>query len=178
MTPGSINLSFVEESMRGVDAVRSALQSTHHLVTWFLGDLSDADLVVRPTPGANHIAWQMGHLIQSEPGLIRSTLPQAVYPELPASFADKHSKEGQAKESPADFCTRAEYIDLFTRTRQATIAALEALTDADLDRPTEGRMAQFAPTLGSLFLLVSNHALMHGGQFSVVRRKLGKPVLF
>ena len=39
-------------------------------------------------------------------------------------------------------------------------------------------MAQFAPTLGSLFLLVSNHALMHGGQFSVVRRKLGKPVLF
>jgi hypothetical protein len=39
-------------------------------------------------------------------------------------------------------------------------------------------MAPFAPTLGALFVLVANHALMHGGQFSVVRRKLGKPVLF
>ena len=43
---------------------------------------------------------------------------------------------------------------------------------------TTGQMAKFAPKLGNLFLLQANHALMHGGQFSVVRRKLGKPVLF
>ena len=35
-----------------------------------------------------------------------------------------------------------------------------------------------APTLGALLLLQSNHTLMHAGQFTVVRRKLGKPVLF
>jgi hypothetical protein len=39
-------------------------------------------------------------------------------------------------------------------------------------------MAKFAPRLGDLFQLVANHTLMHAGQFSVVRRKLGKPVLF
>jgi hypothetical protein len=164
--------------MRGVDAVRGALQSTQNLLTWFLGDLSDADLVVRPVPGANHIAWQMGHLIQSEQSIIGADVPTARYPELPAGFADRHNKESQAKETPGDFCSREEYVDLFTRTRQATIAALEGLSDADLDRPTQGTMKKYAPTLGSLFLLVSNHALMHGGQFSVVRRKLGKPVLF
>ncbi len=164
--------------MRGVDAVRTALQSTQQLVTWYLSDLSDADLVVRPVPGANHIAWQMGHLIAAEPRLIRSTLPDAAYPDLPAGFAEKHGKETASKEAPADFSTRAEYIDLFTKTRQATIAALDKLSDADLDRPTQGSMAPFAPTLGALFVLVANHALMHGGQFSVVRRKLGKPVLF
>jgi hypothetical protein len=27
-------------------------------------------------------------------------------------------------------------------------------------------------------LMVSKHTLMHGGQFSVIRRVLGKPVLF
>jgi uncharacterized damage-inducible protein DinB len=167
-----------EEHMRGVDAVRTALQSTHHLVTWFLGDLSDADLVVRPTPGANHIAWQMGHLILSERHLIGSNVPGAAYPDVPASFAQKHGKDGQAKEAPGDFCTKAEYVEQFTKTRQATIAALDKLSDADLDRPTPGDMKTYAPTLGALFLLVSNHALMHGGQFSVVRRKLGKPVLF
>jgi len=39
-------------------------------------------------------------------------------------------------------------------------------------------MAKIAPTLGALILLQSNHTLMHAGQFTVVRRKLGKPVLF
>jgi hypothetical protein len=39
-------------------------------------------------------------------------------------------------------------------------------------------MAKFAPTVMALFLLTANHQMMHAGQFSVVRRKLGKPVLF
>ncbi len=39
-------------------------------------------------------------------------------------------------------------------------------------------MARFAPTVGHLLLMLSNHDLMHAGQFSVLRRKLGKPVLF
>ena len=164
--------------MRGVDAVRQALQSTQALVTWFLSDLSDADLLVRPVPGANHVAWQIGHLVQSERALVSKQLPDASYPPLPDGFTERHAFDRQAKEAPGDFCTRAEYVDQFTTTRQATIAALDKLSDADLDRPTQGDMAKFAPTLGALFLLVANHSLMHGGQFSVVRRKLGKPVLF
>src|SRR5262249_40970452 len=103
MSADSSNPPFVGEAMRGSDAVRTALQSTPHLVTWFLGDLSDADLVVRPSPGANHIAWQMGHLIQSERHLIGSNVAASRYPDLPAGFAERHTKDGQARESPADF---------------------------------------------------------------------------
>jgi hypothetical protein len=164
-------------AMNGIDAIRTALKSTQHLVTWFLGDLSDADLLVRPTPGANHIAWQIGHVIAAEPQLA-SPLPGAAYPELPAGFAKQHSKDTQAIDPPTGFATKAEYVDLFNKVRQATLDTLGQLTDADLDRPTQGRMAPFAPTLGALLVLVSNHSLMHAGQFSVVRRKLGKPVLF
>jgi hypothetical protein len=164
--------------MTGVDAIRTALQATQHLVTWFLSDLSDADLLVRPAPGANHIAWQMGHLIVAEGGLARQQLPGVAYPELPAGFVKQHGKETQATDPPAGFATRAEYVDLFTRARQATLAALNKLNDAQLDQPNTGNMAAFAPTLGALLMLVSNHSLMHAGQFSVVRRKLGKPVLF
>jgi hypothetical protein len=51
------------------------------------------------------------------------------------------------------------------------------MSDADLDKPTAGDMAKYAPTLGGLFLLQANHTLMHAGQFTVVRRKLGKPVV-
>src|SRR5829696_6317165 len=80
-------------AMTGVDAIRTALQSTQHLVTWFLSDLSDADLLVRAAPGANHISWQLGHLIVAEGQLAREQLPEAPYPELPAGFARQHSKE-------------------------------------------------------------------------------------
>jgi hypothetical protein len=163
--------------MTGVDAIRTALKSTHHLVTWFLSDLSDADLLVRPAPAANHIAWQMGHLITSEPWMFKGNLP-GVAPELPAGFERQHGKETQMVDPPTGFATRDQYVELFTRVRNATLAALDKLTDADLDKPTTGSMAPFAPNLGALLLLTSNHSLMHAGQFSVVRRKLGKPVLF
>lgn len=164
--------------MHGVDAIRNALRSTQHLVTWFLEDLSDADLLVRPVPGANHIAWQMGHLIQAEPGLLRPQFPDAVYPDLPAGFAAQHGKATHDQDAPTGFATKATYVELSNKTRQATLALLDKLSDADLDRATVGSMATFAPTVGAMFLLVSNHSLMHAGQFSVVRRKLGKPVLF
>ncbi len=164
--------------MNGREAVKTALASTQHLLNWFLSDLSDADLLVRPVPGSNHIAWQLGHLIQAEPILLGKMLPAAQYAPLPADFADRHSSARANEDSPANFLTKAEYLAHFQKGRDATLAAVERLSDADLDRPTEGPMAQFAPTLGALLILAANHTLMHAGQFSVVRRKLGKPVLF
>ena len=108
--------------------------------------------------------------------LFRS-FPDAAYPELPAGFMDAYGAEGAKKDGPEGFLTKAEYLALFDAERTATIAALAKLSDADLDKPTTGQMAQFAPTLGHLFIAASNHTLMHAGQFTVVRRKLGKPVL-
>ena len=72
--------------MHGIQAIQATLKSTAGLPGWYLSDLSDADLLVRPTPGANHIAWQFGHLIESEPHLLKIILPDAKMPELPAGF--------------------------------------------------------------------------------------------
>jgi hypothetical protein len=163
--------------MTAKDALKTALASTQQVLSWYLSDLSDADLLVRPAPTANHIAWQLGHLIHAEVFLL-SQLPGAVYPELPAGFSDQHDKVTAGQESAQGFGTREQYLGLFNKVREATLANVGKLADADLDRPTQGRMAQFAPTLGALILLQSNHTLMHAGQFTVVRRKLGKPVLF
>lgn len=163
--------------MTGKDAIRYALESTRNMMSMYLSDLSDADLLVRPTPGANHIAWQLGHLIHSEPHLVKMALPDAQYPEFPANFGPNHAPEASKSDSPQGYLTKAEYLALFEKVRNATVAVLSKLSDADLDRPTQGNMAKFAPTAGALFLLVSNHTLMHAGQFTVVRRKLNKPVV-
>lgn len=164
--------------MRATDTIKSALNSTQHLLEWFVSDLSDTDLLVRAVPGANHIAWQLGHLIVSERGLIRSELPDTAYPELPAGFAEQHTKETATSDSPASFRTKGEYVELCKAVRAATLEAVDKLSDADLDRACTGRMAKMAPKLANLLLLAANHTMMHAGQFSVVRRKLGKPVLF
>ena len=164
--------------MNAKDAIQSALGSTQHMLEWFLSDLSDADLLVRPVPAANHIAWQVGHLINAEPHLIHMELPDAAYPALPVGFAEQHSKETSTSDAPAGFRTRDEYLGLAKQMRGATKAILDKLSDADLDRPSTGRMAKFAPRLADMFILVANHTMMHAGQFTVVRRKLGKPVLF
>jgi hypothetical protein len=143
-----------------------------------VSDLSDADLLVRPAPGANHIAWQLGHLIAAERSLLAPELPGAAYPELPVGWNDQHGKSMAAVEPAKGFATKAEYLNQFAKMREATLAALAKLSDADLDKPVSGNMKKFAPTLGALLMLQSNHTLMHAGQFTVVRRKLGKPVIF
>ena len=164
--------------MNGIEVIQAALEGTRFTTNWFLSDFSDADMFVRPAPTANHAAWQIGNVIVGDLFLVKEQLPDAVYPELPAGFAENHGKDGAAKDGPDGFLTKAEYIALFDSVRAATIAAVGKLSEADLDRPTVGQMAAFAPTLGKVLLLTSDHTLMHAGQFTVIRRLLGKPVLF
>ena len=164
--------------MNAKDAIKYGLTSTQNMVSMYLSDLSDADLLVRPAPKANHIAWQLGHLIHAECGMVKGNIPSAKPPALPDGFEKQHGKETSHADSAKGFLTKQQYLDLFNKARAATLEALAGLSEADLDKPTQGPIAPFAPKLGDLFNLQAHHALMHAGQFTVVRRKLDKPVLF
>ena len=72
---------------------------------------------------------------------------------------------------------KAQYLDLFYSVRKATLNNLEKMSEADLEKANTGPVAKFAPTLAALIILISNHTLMRAGQFTVVRRKLGKPIV-
>lgn len=164
--------------MNGIDVLNSSLESSRKMIEWIISDLSDADLLVRPVPEANHLAWQLGHLISAERSILLQQLPTAKLPELPAGFSEAHSKETASSNDPAAFSTKAEYVALLGSIRDATLSELAKLSDADLDRQTQGNLSGFFPTLASIFGMLSDHIMMHLGQASVVRRKLGKPVLF
>ena len=45
--------------MTGKEAVKAVLTSTKNWLNMYVADLSDADILVRPVPGANNIAWQL-----------------------------------------------------------------------------------------------------------------------
>ena len=159
--------------MNGREAIQTALEATKGNLPMYVRDFSDADLLVRPVPGANHAAWQIGNVIAGDVFFISHELPETPYPELPKGFYELHGNEGAKRDE--GFLTKAEYLALFEKVRDTTIAAVGKLTDADLDRPVTGKGKS---VLAGLFLMISNHTLMHAGQFSVIRRKLGKPVLF
>jgi hypothetical protein len=163
--------------MNAHDALRGAIASADSITTGYLNDLSDADLMVRPVPGINHIAWQLGHLIASENEMVGQTCPGTM-PALPAGFAEKHTNDTASNDDPKAFLRKDEYLRLYRQQREATLKALDSLTEADFDRPAPERFRHFVPTIGGIFNMQATHWLMHAGQWAVVRRKLGRKPLF
>ena len=58
--------------MNAKDVLLQTIGMGDHILNAYLGDLSDADLLLRPVEGQNHIAWQLGHLISSERSMVET----------------------------------------------------------------------------------------------------------
>jgi hypothetical protein len=142
-----------------------------------VGDFSDADMLVRPCSGANHAAWQIGHLIASEANMINACKPGAL-PELPAGFAAKFTSQTSRLDDAGAFPSKADLLKQYEKTRAATVQWVKSLTPEALNQPGPEPLRGMAPTTGHLVLLVLQHLAMHIGQIQAIRRKLGKPVLF
>jgi hypothetical protein len=161
--------------MNAKDVIRSTIATAHELLTTYVSDLTDAELMTRPAPEANHVAWQLGHLIASEHQMLSDA--GFTMPDLPEGLAEAHSKEAATSSEPAKFSTKQEYLRWMGEQRTATLNHLAAVADADLDKPTPEPIRSYAPTVGALFNIIGIHELMHAGQFAPVRRKLNKPIL-
>lgn len=164
--------------MRAKDVVKTALTSAQDTMLMLLGDLSDKDVTVRPAPSANNIAWQLAHLAVAEKFLLDGQLPGVQYPAVPEAITQLGTERTGKVDPAGGYLSKTQYLECVQAQRAATIAAVDKLSDSDLDKATTNSMAKFAPTLGALLILTANHTLMHGGQFTVVRRALNKPVVF
>lgn len=162
--------------MNAKDPIKHTLDMSDMVVNSYVGDLSDQDFLAIPVPGMNHIAWQLGHLISVERMVVEGIKPDSC-PELPAGFDGVHSTNSETKGTqPSQFYSKDEYLKFYAAQRAATKAVIDALSDADLDKPAPESFAQIAPTVGAVLNLVGQHYLMHAGQFVPVRRATGKPV--
>lgn len=162
--------------MNAKDAIRSSANLSTMVLKSYISDLDDADLMRRPAEGCNHLAWQLGHLISSEVHLLNCVAP-GKGPELPDGFAEAHSKEACGNDDPAAFRDKGTYVELLDQVRAASFAALDEYAESDLDNPAPEDFRSFCPTMGDMFTLIATHPMMHAGQFVIVRRQLGKPIL-
>lgn len=163
--------------MKAHDIIRGGFARSKMVLDTLLGDLSDAELLERPVPGANHVAWQLGHLIITLRFFGESIRPGSM-PALPAGFAERHGKDSARSDDAATFLPKQDYQRLLDQQRVALLALVDQLSEDQLDQETPPAIRGFAPKVGNMLALAAAHELMHSGQFTVLRRKLGKPVAF
>jgi len=155
------------------DAIRTQFTVADFMVERYLTDLSPSELLTRPAPDANHIAWQLGHLLSAETRLVEAAVPGAM-PALPAGFVERHSKDAAVSDKPTDFHSKEEYFELAKTVRAAALKALDSQSESDLDRPVSGRVPPWVKRAGDCFVTAAGHWVLHAGQWVVLRRKLGR----
>jgi uncharacterized damage-inducible protein DinB len=159
------------------DVLHGSLDRSKLVTEALLADLSDAELLERPVPQANHVAWQLGHMVASF-HFFGETVQPGSMPKLPEGFAERYNNEASGTNDPSAFLSKAEYLRLLEQQRQALAGVIAALPESRLEDDAPEPMRSYAPKIVDVLGMVAAHELMHAGQFTVVRRRLGKPVAF
>lgn len=163
--------------MNSREAIQVGLDMAEFVSLGYLEDLTEAEMLHRPAVGANHINWQVGHLIASENQIMEAAIPGSM-PALPSGFAEKYTKDTASINDPSKLLSKAELLKVYREQRVATLAALARLSDQDLDKPSPENIRSYAPHVAAAVSMQGSHWLMHAGQWAVVRRQLGRPPLF
>jgi len=160
------------------DVIVEILERSLAMLQKALTDFSDADMLVRPTPTANHAEWMIGHLCKSESFMLGACGGDTA-DLLPAGFADCYPQvKGQLPEV-ANPLGKQALIDLFTKVRGRTIAFVKAAGEEALLKQVPSPFNKGSMTTVMFMLMMpSLHGSLHLGQIQVIRRVLGKPILF
>ncbi|HEY1921949.1 MAG TPA: DinB family protein [Tepidisphaeraceae bacterium] len=160
--------------MSNAEMFSKNILQTRGMLDMFLKDFSDAEMLFRPAKTANHATWQMGHLVNSVRNMVSACDPSVAFP-----FEDdaRFGKSKASIDDPAFFPKKAELLGRFDQAMDIAAAWIAKLSDAQLAQPTPERMHAFAPTVANLAILLASHPFLHLGQFTVMRRALGKPIL-
>ncbi len=142
-----------------------------------LNDMSDADLIQRPVPAANNGLWQLGQLAAAEAQMMNACAGRTIS-ELPAGFAERYTRETASSNDPAKLGNKADLVALLEKVRENTCKWVATLSADDMAKPAPEKMRRMCATVGHVIHLLPGHVSMHVGQIQVLRRKLGKPILF
>jgi uncharacterized damage-inducible protein DinB len=160
------------------DAIRYSLTMADQATMRALATIDDAPLTFPTENGGCHPLWVMGHLAFVE-GLTHEMLGGT---NPVAHWAAIFGQDTAPTADPAQYPAFAKVRDQYVELRKRNLQLLEAMTEADLDRPTasqpKGLEEHFA-TFGKALLTVALHQMAHRGQITDAFRAAGRatPVL-
>lgn len=163
--------------MNAIQFVQLSLEMSKNWVLGLAADAQDVALT-RPTPkGGNHPLWCIGHLAFAEGNLVHKYIKGEANPM--AEWAELFDAGTQPSDDASAYPSFEELMGKFQSIRADTMALVETLSDADLDKPSkaEGEMQEWFGTVGQCLAAIPIHFGFHGGQIADARRAAGKPPL-
>lgn len=163
--------------MNTIDFIKFSLESSTGWAMGLINDMKDAPLAQPTSSGGNHPTWVLGHLARAESDLLDGFIlgqPNR-FPELESEFSMGSKPTADADKYPSI----DELMGKFQQIRAATLAHLDTLSEADLDKKSHAP-EEFGPTfgtVGSCFAAMSTHVAFHAGQVADARRSSGRDPL-
>lgn len=163
-TAGKMAPAYAERLLAGVDAKAFARFAT----------------VGGKVVPSNHPAWALGHLALYPERVMQHLGRDPGAARVPAGYEALFKNGVECRDDPEGtiYPPMAEIVNLFMASYATALAALAEAEDSTLagPNPTEGRMRELFPTLGSMLLFyMSGHPQIHLGQISAWRRMMGLP---
>jgi hypothetical protein len=162
--------------MSPLEFIAKNLNDTFTWLKMTVADFSDEELMQRPAPNANHGNWNLGHILTSQYWMFGQI--GAKMPELPAGLDETYGPKNTKNDDPKSFMKKAELLAHLEKVNSISCDFVKSIKPEDLNKDSPNEMRQFAPKFGDVILLQLSHNGTHLGQIQVLRRKLGKPVLF
>ena len=146
------------------------MEMTREMLLEWVTDIPEEQMTVRVVDNGVHLAWILGHLAWSEAGTVNKFVRQQ---SNPLRHLGKSCGMGSTVVDDASaYPSKTEALATLKKTRAETLAFLEGLSEADLDKPITDGPAEFK-NWGSIFALIPAHEAHHNGQISVIWRRLG-----
>jgi hypothetical protein len=149
----------------------AALAFSRKVTLGLFEDIPDNKICHQPFAGANHPLWTLGHLACTDEYFLKEVGGR------PYNRFENWSKlffmGSKPTANPKDYPPVAEVKAALDKNRQELIGWFKSMSDAELGKPFEGDMAQFAANRGILMSTIAWHEGLHAGQMSAVRKSLG-----
>lgn len=129
----------------------------------------------QPTPDANHVAWQVGHMAIAQYALCLKRIRGVRQTDEFFDFDEYNHLFGKGSEpSPSehDYPTAGEIRRTFDRIHQCVIDSRAEWTDELLQTAVDSPHPMFDSKGGSL-RFSAKHEMLHTGQIGLLRRQLG-----
>ena len=163
--------------MNTIDYIRQEMAMSKGWISGLIADIKDAPLTL-PTPlGGNHPLWIVGHLAYSESNLLNCYILNKKNPL--EKYKDTLGIGTRPVNDASAYPPIEELIEKFEFARADTLAYLDTITEADLDKPSyapEDRK-EFFGTIGQCLAVMTTHLAFHGGELADARRAAGRDVL-
>jgi len=147
--------------MTRVEQIRQSIVTARRMTLGLVEGLPEHGWLHAPFPGANTVAWTLVHLLIADDW-------------GPVSLGESRRLEGWDEVlASRSFPAPPAILEGLAEAHDRFVERVAELAEADLDRPTRGALAEYAPDLATLLHSHVWHEGFHGGQISVVRKSLG-----